>query len=265
MLARKILSSVRALGSVARSQRHFGPVLSLRVAKPVWQRKNSIFNSPLNNPHRHLLHTSRPVRIASAVTNLDPGAVHVAHSFLEQAIHVHWIQRFIGVIHSWGLPWYQAIAATTVLFRTIFLPLNIDLLRNSSRLNSIREELTKKEDALAKATSDEEKLKIATEVQDLFKERKCSPYKNIITPFLMIPVFVSIFFAVEGLSYLHPEMTTGGTLWFTDLSKPDPSYFLPIVSAVTWLATIEVRSIIFQLINVDPNISRSSILIILLP
>ena len=34
-------------------------------------------------------------------------------------------------------------------------------------------------------------------------------------------------------------MRLGGTLWFPDLMAADITNFLPIVSAVTWLAVVE--------------------------
>lgn len=36
-------------------------------------------------------------------------------------------------------------------------------------------------------------------------------------------------------------MTTGGVLWFTDLTASDPYYVLPLAASATMLATIEVR------------------------
>ncbi len=42
--------------------------------------------------------------------------------------------------------------------------------------------------------------------------------------------------------------TDGGILWFQDLSHADPTYLLPIISAVTMLAATEITSK-----NVDPQ------------
>ena len=36
------------------------------------------------------------------------------------------------------------------------------------------------------------------------------------------------------------SMKTGGMLWFTDLTVPDPYYVLPVLSCASFMATIEV-------------------------
>jgi YidC/Oxa1 family membrane protein insertase len=37
-----------------------------------------------------------------------------------------------------------------------------------------------------------------------------------------------------------PSLAEGGTLWFTDLTVADPTYALPILAGVSFLATIEL-------------------------
>ena len=94
-------------------------------------------------------------------------------------------------------------------------------------------------------------------------------------PFVQMPVFVSIFFALramtsapvatmqtEGIhehlvrSWSVRRLTTPlsraraggarsypvGLAWFTDLTLADPTYILPIANSAMLLATIEVRS-----------------------
>ena len=36
------------------------------------------------------------------------------------------------------------------------------------------------------------------------------------------------------------SMKTGGMLWFSDLTVPDPYYVLPVLSCLSFMATIEV-------------------------
>lgn len=37
-----------------------------------------------------------------------------------------------------------------------------------------------------------------------------------------------------------PSMQGGGMLWFTDLTVPDSLYILPVLTGLTFLATVEV-------------------------
>lgn len=42
-----------------------------------------------------------------------------------------------------------------------------------------------------------------------------------------------------------PSFKNGGALWFTDLTTPDATYILPVLTAVTFLITVEVVDLIF--------------------
>ena len=56
------------------------------------------------------------------------------------------------------------------------------------------------------------------------------------------PAFVSVLYGLRTMVNLPVEsMKTGGILWFTDLTIPDPTFALPIATAVTLLITMEVR------------------------
>jgi len=43
------------------------------------------------------------------------------------------------------------------------------------------------------------------------------------------------------------SMTTGGLLWFTDLTITDPYYALPLLTAATFLASLEVTILVLTL------------------
>lgn len=47
-------------------------------------------------------------------------------------------------------------------------------------------------------------------------------------------VFMTQFFAIRKMIQAnYPGWSTGGTLWFTDLTASDPYFLLPIISAAT--------------------------------
>lgn len=75
---------------------------------------------------------------------------------------------------------------------------------------------------------------------------------------LQMPVFLSFFLALRELGTRYPECKTGGSstralrpcgvadlyaaagaLWFTDLASQDPYYALPVISALSFVATLE--------------------------
>lgn len=38
-----------------------------------------------------------------------------------------------------------------------------------------------------------------------------------------------------------PSLKTGGAFWFTDLTTPDAMYILPVLTALTFWITVEVK------------------------
>jgi YidC/Oxa1 family membrane protein insertase len=83
--------------------------------------------------------------------------------------------------------------------------------------------------------------KASTKQKKLLKEKKCHPLYNIIPPFVMAPMFLSVFLAVERICLREPTCRgAGGLLWFMDLSSIDPTFMLPVLSTATWLLTIEL-------------------------
>lgn len=56
-----------------------------------------------------------------------------------------------------------------------------------------------------------------------------------------MPFFLSFFFGLRGMAELPVEsLRTGGILWFSDLTIPDPTYILPVLTCLTMYITIEV-------------------------
>ena len=59
---------------------------------------------------------------------------------------------------------------------------------------------------------------------------------------LQLPIFISVFTGLKGMSELPVvSMQSGGLLWFTDLTVPDPYFVLPLLNVATFLIAIEVR------------------------
>lgn len=142
------------------------------------------------------------------------------------------------------MSWWSSLVSVTLMFRVAVLPLNVSLVRNTARLYLARADL-KKQDAvmLSETASEEEKMDAALAYKATLRENKCHPLKNLVSPFLFPPIFLSLFGAVIDISTSGlPGVSTGGALWFPDLSQPDPTKLLPVLSGITWLATIELAS-----------------------
>ena len=76
----------------------------------------------------------------------------------------------------------------------------------------------------------------------LYQERKVNPFGSCLPLLVQMPIFIAMFYVIQSFGDAHPTFTSGGILWFQNLSVHDPYYILPILSAVTMLAASEITA-----------------------
>lgn len=87
------------------------------------------------------------------------------------------------------------------------------------------------------------------EQMKLFQENKVNPLGGCLPLLVQMPIIIGIFYVIRkfgggvaGAEALYPSFTTGGILWFQNLTDNDPLYILPVLSAVTMLASMEITN-----------------------
>jgi YidC/Oxa1 family membrane protein insertase len=181
------------------------------------------------------------VSIDNAIASVDPVVVEVLGNG-----PTHLVMKFIDFVHIAGdIPYWGAIIASTILLRTVLLPITISGIQNSARLQIMKPEMEKIQKAF---TSDplksdvRSKKKYEEEMKGLFKKYNCNPIRSLSMPLLQIPIFMSFFFALREMGTFFPDFATGGALWFTDLTVADASYALPIINALSFLGMLELTT-----------------------
>jgi len=142
--------------------------------------------------------------------------------------------RTVTAFHESGLPWWGSIVLLTVLIRTAMLPLTIASQVNATRMALAQPELEKLKE---RATQDPEVQRKVFEVYSRYGVSMKYMFAPLIVQF---PLFISVFFGLRRLTELYPSMKEGGLLWFTDLTAPDPTYSLPLLTAACLLTSIEM-------------------------
>lgn len=134
-----------------------------------------------------------------------------------------------------GLEWYQAIILSTVATRFALAPFAVYLMKGASRLARVGPHLQPlSEQYKAGKISAEEFQRRVKVIYD--KNGISNPLKPILAPFLQFPIFISYFVGLRQLPE-YCDVTSGGALWFNDLSVCDPYYVLPVTTALGfWLA-----------------------------
>ncbi|KAJ4872148.1 Mitochondrial inner membrane protein OXA1 [Raphanus sativus] len=177
---------------------------------------------------------------AQAVTAVSEVALAANDSFLPIAA----LQHCIDMVHCYtGLEWWASIVLATVLIRSSTVPLLIKQMKDTMklslmkpRLEAIREEMQNKGMDQVTMAEGQKKMK------NLFKEYGVTPFTPMKGMLIQGPLFICFFLAIRNMAEKVPSFQTGGALWFTDLTTPDSLYILPVITALTFLITVELNA-----------------------
>ncbi|VAH05526.1 unnamed protein product [Triticum turgidum subsp. durum] len=174
--------------------------------------------------------------VASSVPAPFPGevAAAAADSFFPVAA----LQYLIDYVHTFtGLNWWACIVLTTVLIRTATIPVLVSQLKSQA----IKPEMEAIKDAMD-SPDPKAALEGKYKMTALFQKHGVSPFSPLKGMLIQGPMFMSFFFAINNMVEKVPSMKAGGVFWFTDLTTPDPLYICPVLAALTFLVTVEMKT-----------------------
>ncbi|XP_077589197.1 cytochrome c oxidase assembly protein COX18, mitochondrial isoform X2 [Stigmatopora nigra] len=180
-----------------------------------------------------------------------------------QAAHsapVRMAEDFLTEVQQSGaLPWWLAIGATTLGIRTLVtLPLAAYQIRILAKVEALQPEIAALAQRLRYEVSARAGERGWTDAQCRFHFRKnlrrlvselhvrdnCHPFKASLLLWVQLPLWISLSLALRNLSQRHSELqaslTTGGALWFPDLTMPDSTWLLPLALGLTNLLIVEL-------------------------
>ena len=197
---------------------------------------------------------------AASAQQFDPSQAVAAAEAAEQAALVAardgvWLfnsgfQTLLEFAHSTsGLPWWGAIAATTVAARALMLPVVAKQMKNTAAMAAARPEMLALQqwfkDAQAspgvdvRSGTQEYQQRLAA----VWSKHDCHPVKSMAPLLLQAPLFIGFFSALRSLAEAGvPSLARGGAAWFNDLTIADPTYGLPLLSAGIFLLTVELNA-----------------------
>ncbi|KAK1438509.1 hypothetical protein QVD17_04318 [Tagetes erecta] len=175
------------------------------------------------------------------VSTQAPAVSEVAVAAADSWLPVAALQYAIDGIHNFtGLNWWASIVITTLIIRTLAVPIMINQLKATTKLTilrpeleAIREEMQSRDMSPSAVAEGQEKMK------RVFKEHGVSTFTPLKGLLIQGPVFVSFFLAIQNMVDKVPSFKTGGTSWFLDLTTADPFYILPFLTAFSFWITVE--------------------------
>jgi YidC/Oxa1 family membrane protein insertase len=142
-------------------------------------------------------------------------------------------------LHSLFGVWGLAIIGLTVIVRLILMPLTFKQFRSAQSMAALQPHI---KELQRKYKGD--KARLQQETMRLYQANKVNPFASCLPMLLQVPVFISLYWAIRGTSYLNHAMTLGlqnsHFLWLSHLGSPDRTYILLILYVASQLASTEL-------------------------
>lgn len=117
-----------------------------------------------------------------------------------------------------------AIILLTAVIKIALYPLTAKQVRSMKAMQELQPKIKELQE---KYKGNPEKLN--KEMAAMYKESGVNPLSGCLPLLVQMPILIAIFYALRDFKYLHQP----NFLWMTDLSLPDPTYVLPVLSAAT--------------------------------
>ncbi|XP_033024707.1 cytochrome c oxidase assembly protein COX18, mitochondrial [Lacerta agilis] len=195
----------------------------------------------------------------------EPAASWAWYEALSTSAPVAWMESSLVALQaSSGLPWWAAVLAASALLRTgVTLPLAALQSRVLAKLenlqpeiHSLAKQLRYEVSVCAKQRSWSErearfhfKKNLKRIVSELYVRDNCHPLKAGLLVWIQIPMWVFVSMALRNFSVgraaadgflIQEQLSTGGVLWFPDLTVPDSTWILPIALGLLNLLIVEI-------------------------
>jgi YidC/Oxa1 family membrane protein insertase len=158
----------------------------------------------------------------------------------------NFISEVLEFFHTMGAPWWLSVALLTVLVRGVLSPLTIGQARNMRAMQELKPEM----DSIRTRHRDDRR-KQQEALAELYRERKLNPLAGFVPLLVQIPVFITMYRVIRIHEETFSSFASGVLLWFTDLTRADPYFILPVLSASLLVASEELSTR-----NTDPSQRR---------
>ncbi|ONK79839.1 uncharacterized protein A4U43_C01F10650 [Asparagus officinalis] len=121
------------------------------------------------------------------------------------------------------------------------VPILLNQMRATVKLSAMRPEMEALKDQMQNSMDPQTMMENQKKMKALFKKHGVTPFTPLKGLVIQGPVFISFFLAISNMVEKVPSFKGGGAFWFTDLTTPDPMYALPILTGLSFLATVELN------------------------
>ncbi|PVH33337.1 hypothetical protein PAHAL_9G632000 [Panicum hallii] len=171
-----------------------------------------------------------------------PYAGEVAAAAAESFPPVAALQYLLDAVRSFtGLNWWATIALTAVLIRLLTVPMLINREKSIMKLKDMRPEVEAINEEMRNSTDPRSKKVRRQKLRELFTRHGVTPFTPLKGLFIQGSIFMSVFFAISNMVEKVPSLKGGGAYWFTDLTTRDDLFILPVLTSISFFATVEIN------------------------
>ncbi len=130
------------------------------------------------------------------------------------------LARLLGFIQQFVPNWGLAIILLTFLIRLVLFPLTNLSFKSMARMRQLKPEM----DRINELYKDDAEKKGAA-IMELYRKQKINPLSGCLPMLLQLPIWWALYTSLStNIELYHMPFT----LWWTDLSAPDPYFALPL-------------------------------------
>ena len=149
-----------------------------------------------------------------------------------------------------GFPNYGlAIILMTVAIKIILYPITAKQISSMKKMSELQPKMKELQEKFK-----HDKQRLNQEMADLYRREGANPLSGCLPLLIQMPILISIFYGIRDYSYIGtPEW-----FWIKDLAQADPTYILPVVSALS--TYVQSKQTI-----TDPNNPQNKIMLYFMP
>ncbi|TAH45229.1 MAG: membrane protein insertase YidC [Gammaproteobacteria bacterium] len=167
-------------------------------------------------------------KLQSTLDDLAPGLSKTADYGVFTVISepLHWL---LSMFHKLTGNWGFSIILLVLLIKAVFFKLSEAQYRSMAKMRKMQPRV-----AALKERYGDDRAKMNQAMLELYQKEKINPLGGCLPMLVQIPVFLGLYWVLlESVELRQAPFI----LWIQNLTAPDPYYILPVLNALTMLAT----------------------------
>ncbi len=167
-------------------------------------------------------------KLQDTIDNVAPGLSLTANYGIFTIISkpLHWVlSKLHAITGNWGF----AIILLVLLIKAVFFKLSEAQYRSMAKMRKMQPRI-----AALKERYGDDKQKVNAAMMEIYQKEKINPLGGCLPMLIQMPVFFALYWVLlESVELRHAPFIG----WIHNLTAPDPYFVLPILNAVTMIAT----------------------------